>query len=238
MRLLLTRPEPDGARSAERLAALGHAVVSTPVLQVVYEENIPLDVAGVQAIAVTSANGVRALRANPAWIILKDLPLFTVGDATARAAEEAGFSHVFSAKGRVGELADVLVARLSPADGTILYAAGAERTGDLEGRLARVGLQCRLQVVYRAEAVARLDAGTVAAIMAGTIEGILFYSKRTAELFVGAAARSGCGEAALGLPAFCLSDSVAAACRKAGFATVVVAERPEEDHLFAAIGPA
>lgn len=234
----MTRPEPDGARSAERLAALGHGVMTAPMMTLAFTADAVVPTAGVQAIAATSANGVRALRANSHWPDLKEIALFTVGDATARAAAEAGFSAIFSAKGRVGELAELIQARLAPADGAILYAAGADRTGDLEGRLARAGFECRLQVVYRAEAVARLDATTAAAILAGTLEGVLFYSKRTAELFMAAAGRTGCGAAALRLRVFCLSESVGEACRAAGFAAVVVAERPEEDHLFAAIGPA
>ena len=95
---------------------------------------------------------------------MKEVPLYTVGDATAQAAEEAGFASVFSAKGRVGELAGLLIAQLSPGGGAVLYAAGADRTGDLEGRLVQAGFRCRLQVVYRAEPVDRLDAATAAAI--------------------------------------------------------------------------
>ena len=58
-----------------------------------------------------AANGARALaRATQR----RDLPVLAVGDATARAAREAGFESVTSAGGDVGDLAPLAAARCAP----------------------------------------------------------------------------------------------------------------------------
>ena len=51
----------------------------------------PLDLDGVQALIATSANGVRAFAARDPR---RSLPVCAVGDATARAASDAGFADV------------------------------------------------------------------------------------------------------------------------------------------------
>ena len=55
-----------------------------------------------QALLLTSANGVRAFAERQAGA-LPDLPVFCVGDATARAARAAGFGNVESAGGDVDD---------------------------------------------------------------------------------------------------------------------------------------
>ena len=62
MRLLVTRPEPDATRQAERLAARGHEPVLAPLLaHRAGNRNVPLELDGAQALIVTSRNALRAL---------------------------------------------------------------------------------------------------------------------------------------------------------------------------------
>ena len=66
MRLLVTRPEPDGERTAQALRARGHAVVLAPLLRM---ETIAfvLPEQAFSAVVLTSANAARAaivIRAN------------------------------------------------------------------------------------------------------------------------------------------------------------------------------
>ncbi|MFB0991241.1 MAG: hypothetical protein QMB78_03350 [Rhodospirillales bacterium] len=81
MKVLITRSEVD----AEPLAALLYArQVETLIDPMISIELIPgtsLDLSGVQALLMTSANGVRAYCANNSE---RQIPLFSVCDATAR----------------------------------------------------------------------------------------------------------------------------------------------------------
>ncbi|HOV03029.1 MAG TPA: uroporphyrinogen-III synthase [Hyphomicrobiales bacterium] len=236
MRLLVTRPEPDGAATAEALRARGHEVLHDPMLRIVAEAGTEPLPAGIAAIAVTSANAVRALAARADFAALVGLPLHTVGGATARAARDAGFSRIVSADGNVDDLLELVAGRLDPAAGPILYACGRDRTGDLEQRLAARGFDVRLLVAYCAEAAPRLAEATSTALAAGAVDAVLLYSRRTAEIFLANLAAADHIEAARGIRMLCLSEAVAEPLRAAGFTDIAVADRPKAEALVALVG--
>ena len=78
MRALVTRPRAEAAELAEALAARGIAALLEPLLDIRYRElGDPPDLAGVQAVLCTSANGVRAFaRLRPE----RAVKLFAVGE--------------------------------------------------------------------------------------------------------------------------------------------------------------
>ena len=61
MHLLITRPGDDGARLADTLRQMGHDPILEPLLTIRNFDGPALDLADVQAILATSANGVRAI---------------------------------------------------------------------------------------------------------------------------------------------------------------------------------
>jgi uroporphyrinogen-III synthase len=61
MRLLVTRPEPDNARTAAALRARGHEVTVAPLMHVAAVGEADLGVAPWAAILLTSANAARAI---------------------------------------------------------------------------------------------------------------------------------------------------------------------------------
>src|SRR5688572_29455279 len=103
MRILVTRPREDAERLAEQLEAKGHAIVIEPIFTIEPMPETPLDLDGVQALLLTSANGARAFGMRSPR---RDLRVFAVGDATADAARALGFSDVESAGGDVADLVD------------------------------------------------------------------------------------------------------------------------------------
>ena len=94
MRILVTRPEPDASREAEALAARGHEAVLAPLLNIEFARDVPVDLAGAQALIVTSRNALRALSSRRELEDARKLPLYAVGEATSRAARELGFTTV------------------------------------------------------------------------------------------------------------------------------------------------
>ena len=63
----------------------------------------------------------------------------------------------------------------------LLYLAGEDRSGDLPGALAAVGRSVTTVVVYRAVKADKFPPAIVASLSAGQIEGVLHFSRRSAE---------------------------------------------------------
>ena len=234
-RLLVTRPEADARALAEALARRGHEAVVEPLMAIVRRDDATIDLAGVQALLFTSANGVRAFAAA---CDERALRVFAVGRATAAAARAAGFARVAVAGGDVGALAALVADRLDPAAGALVHAAGAAVAGDLAGALAERGFTVRREVLYEARPRTALSAAAAAAIAAGRIDGVLLFSPRTAALFVRLAAAAGGAEGLGRTVAFCLSAAVAAAAVGAPWGAVRIAERPDQASLLALIDAA
>ncbi|MCH7863737.1 MAG: uroporphyrinogen-III synthase [Proteobacteria bacterium] len=84
-RLLITRPREDAEVLAALLLERGVEAVIEPLISVQDLDGPGLDLAGVQALLITSANGIRAFSRRQGD---RDIAVFTVGDASARAARE------------------------------------------------------------------------------------------------------------------------------------------------------
>lgn len=228
MRLLVTRSREDAAPLAERLRRLGAEPVLEPLLFIDDVDGPALDLDGVQALLVTSANGVRAFARRDDG---RSLAVYAVGDASARAARDAGFIHVESASGDVDALALVVAQKLDPGAGSLLHVAGSKVAGDLKGMLEKHGFDYRRQVLYEARKADRLSSETTQALGNGEVDGVLFFSPRTAAVFAALAAGAGLGDACREVTALCLSPAVAARIEDIDWRDIWVADRPEQASL-------
>ncbi len=233
MKILVTRPEPDASRLAQRLKAAGHDPLIEPLMSVEYLEasaELPGALKDAQAIAFTSANGVRALAR---CYTGRHLPVFAVGDATAAAARQAGFSTVHGAAGDVDHLAADIAARLDPGAGSIVHIAGSVVAGDLQGTLAAHGFQVDRHVLYAMTASASLSPEVIAQITRASLEAALVYSPRSGRILVDLVNKAGLQEACQAITCYCLSANVAAAVADLPFANCLVAATPDEAALMA-----
>ena len=164
-RIWITRAQPGAEVTAERVRALGHEAIVAPLLAVRVLPDVTVDLAGVSALAFTSANGVRAFAYASGE---RSLKVFAVGAATAQAARQSGFKSVLSADGDVEALAEGIAARRGELRGAVLHPGAAEPAGDLAGALEKHGVEARRLILYEtapvevaaaeAEALARSDA--------------------------------------------------------------------------------
>jgi uroporphyrinogen-III synthase len=180
LRALVTRPRLEAQDLAAALSARGIEPVIEPLIEIVERGGLPLDLAGVQAILCTSANGVRALARVTAE---RGVPLFAVGDRTAARARAEGFARVDSAGGAVEDLAALVRRRLDPRAGTLLHVAGSAVAGDLAAMLAADGFAVERIALYEARPAAALTPETARLIADGLIGLALFFSPRTAAIF-------------------------------------------------------
>lgn len=174
-----------------------------------------LDLDGVSALAFTSVNGVTAFAA---LTDRRDLPVFTVGDATAEAARKAGFRDVTSADGAIADLAALLDAHAPPG---LVLAPGAKAPA---GNLALLVGRARVRPLPVYEAV---ETGVVAP---SRLDAILLQSPRAAR------ALAALSPALPPPPIIAQSSAIADAASPLRVARV--AARPTEDALLEALGNA
>lgn len=235
MRLLVTRPEDDAKALVADLEARGHEVILAPLMNVVWRDDVPLDLGHVQAVLLTSANGARAAARHRHAQALVERPAFAVGEATARAAHQAGFVDVTVSGGDVTHLAQSVAATLTPDAGRLLHLAGSVTAGDLAGDLASRGFDVTRAVVYEATAVTQLPEPAHEALKRSALDGVCLYSPRTATLFRGLVDKAGLAKSAQRLVAYCLSDRVADALHGFTLKDCRVARAPTHEAMLALI---
>jgi uroporphyrinogen-III synthase len=234
MRLLVTRPFPQGEQTGGLLREQGHETLLAPLLRI---ETLTADLGHARwdAVAATSANAIRAIAAHPRLAEISQLPLFTVGGRTAQAALEAGFADVTSADGDADALM-TLIRKSLAAGSKLLYFAGEDRASDVAAGLAPNNISVTTAVVYRAVAEPMLPVAVCERLRAGTIDGVLHFSKRSAQTFVTAARTAGLSDNSLKCHHFCLALQVAAPLLEAGARHVHVAARPDEAAVLELVG--
>lgn len=173
-KIWITRAQPGADATAERVRGLGHEAWIAPLLVVHDLEDVEIDLAGVAALAFTSANGVRAFADRSGD---RGLKVFAVGGATAQAARQAGFRSVLSTDGDVAILAQGIAARRSELKGAVLHAGAAELAGDLVGALEQQAIEARRLILYETRPVKIREAELKSLLRA---DAVLLHSPRAA----------------------------------------------------------
>lgn len=233
MRLVVTRPEEDAGPLADRLRSLGHDVVAEPMLSIVTEQHAEPGPGPWRAILATSANGIRALAGRPETAALLTVPVLTVGEASADAARGVGFVSVTGAGGDLASLAGLVRSVIAPGDGRLLYVTGRTVSGDLAGMLGAEGYDVVRLVLYDAVAAESLSESTAQALVAGTIDGVLLFSKRTAQIWAETTMAGGLGSCLGRVTHYCLSSAIAEAITGTidPPPPIAIARRPETEAL-------
>jgi uroporphyrinogen-III synthase len=231
-RALVTRPRAEAMALAEALAARGIEAVIEPLLDIRYRDEPAPALTGMQAVLCTSANGVRALARLSGE---RDIALLVVGEATAARARAEGFVQVESAAGNVEDLAQLVRRRLRPEAGRLLHVAGSDVAGDLAGLLREAGFAVERVVLYEARPVAGFSAPAIAALQSGLIDFALFFSPRTAAMFLRLAEQAGIAAALRTVTAVSISAAADRALGDLVFASRLVADRPDQAGLLVAL---
>ncbi len=206
----ITRAEPGASATAARVRALGCEAVVAPLIEI-HPLEPKIDLAGVGALAFTSAAGVAAFARLAAE---RRLPVFAVGEATARAAREAGFAEVVSADGDVAALAALIARR--PFPGALLHPGAAELAGEIGAARTLAVYETRPAALPANFDIARIDA-------------VLLHSPKAAHLLAPLL------PPAPGPTVLCLSPAVAAPLA-ARNVSLRIAPAPNEDALLGLLG--
>lgn len=227
-RVLITRPEPSASVTAAKLVALGFSPVSLPASRTVTLE-FSINNQAFDALAVTSANAFRHV-SDKDLEPFKALPLFAVGEGTARAAQDAGFQTVIEGGGDAVRLAATIAGYL-PKSARLLYLAGRVRQPIFEDRVAEAGFNMEVCDVYDVEAV-DYSANEISALFEeGPFVAVLLYSAVAAQGFVEIILKF---HAQLDAETrfFCISERVARMLPEEWQARRLVADHPDERGIF------
>jgi uroporphyrinogen-III synthase len=228
MRILVTRPEQDGAEIAARLAAMGHEALLAPLLTTHFHDGDEPKLDDVQAVLATSANGIRALARRTAR---RDVAIFAVGPQTAEEARGCGFIEIKNANGDARALADATARWAQPQNGVLLHVCGTDAPGTLADTLMQRGFNVRRAALYEVRPVRELPRAAVAALKEGALDAGLFFSPRSAAVFRDCIADLPVGT----LTAICISAATAQALQPLAFAAVHIATAPNQDALLALV---
>lgn len=229
MRVLVTRPEVAGRRTAQRLKDMGHEPVSFPLFEAHHLDlssaDFPSSLPG--GLVFTSAEAVRALDKVPAIADrFGDIPVFAVGKATARAACGAGFRTIKVASGYGADLAALIKTNHRASSAPLLYFAGEPRSPSLEEGLEEAGIPVHVALTYRMEPVAHSTSRLEAALADDPI--ILLYSREAARRFLHLL---GNRKASGRLRFVCLSPAIAATLPSDQGHEIRTAPEPTEESL-------
>jgi uroporphyrinogen-III synthase len=227
--MLVTRPQPEAEETAGRLAALDiEAEVLSLLERVTLTGSLP-DPEGFAAMALSSANALAALADRGMIETYRGLRVFAVGDRTAQSAEKHGFTNVVSAHGAFGDLAELLIH--AGLKGPVFYPAARDQSGDLAKSLAPHGVMVVTARVYEMNEAAAFDEAICGRLARGEFGAALFYSRRTAEVFIKRVAPKLGRGVATRLGVLCLSETIAEPVVAARFVRVGLADYPSEDAM-------
>lgn len=237
MRVLVLRPQQAAARTARKLAALGHETACLPLSKP--EHDLDAVKAALaerhSAIAITSAEVAR-LFAHLGETLDRHLltTVFSVGRASADAASAAGFRTVLTPGGDGRDLAEMIITHCRdfgmPAE-PILYLAGLPRAQGFEARLAEAGIPFRTVEAYRMVSVVPRRTEAEAALLKPVPDAVLFYSGESARAFFKLSPLVEIPERFLSTLMLCMSANVAKAVPQRFAASTVVASLPNEESL-------
>ncbi|MGE3245853.1 MAG: uroporphyrinogen-III synthase [Beijerinckiaceae bacterium] len=230
MRVLLVRPEAEARRFAGRLQEAGHEVLVSPVLDIRPTGNARPD-GPFDALIASSARAFELLSLADAER-LRVLPLFAVGERSAKSAQACGFPPPFA----LGTNAAELIAAIAKVPGSgrhFLYLAGERRKPALEAALRAAGHAVTAWEIYNAVAAPTLTAPALAALGAGQIDAVLHFSRRSAEIFAGLAAAAGLRAATAQALHICISSDAAAGLTELGPVRARIAETPDSNAMLA-----
>lgn len=233
MRVLLTRPSGDTKALGDELEAIGYEVISSPLLG--FEPlKTKIDFDNVGALIFTSRYSVRAA-ADGVPDSLKSLPVFAVGSRTAMAAKEAGFGNVITGPGRAALLPAVISGFPGGILGRILHLSGEEVSVDVAALCRKRGFEAARCPVYRMTASRAFTGEAGRALSAGEIGAVLFFSPRTADIFVSLIRKAKLEAKLGGATAIALSQKVASRLQPLDWGEMVVASHPDRAAMIEAL---
>lgn len=219
--VLLTRALEDQAPFETCLKDAGWEVISNPLLRyedVPFSFDTPLPFAWL----ITSRNAVGALTRLD---VERERPVFAVGEISAAHARKAGFV-THSAQGNGESLVTLVTQMLDPASGPLIHVSGDHLRVDLAACLAPLGYRVARLTVYASIATPYMTPALFEALKTDRLTHALFYSKRTAQIFLEMLVAQQVDFSTKGICAIAMGPSIVEVLEKRSWQNICVAQDP------------
>lgn len=225
--VLITRPSPDAEDFAQQVESIGYAPLIDPLLTSSYYSVI-MPATLPQALVATSAHAFPT-PAPDAW---RSLPVFVMGQNSARQARQAGYKNIISANGNFPELIRLLTQTIIPG-GSVLYLRGEVVRHDLPQMLP--GYNVSEQIVYAMHPATSLAPQTCDAMQDKAVHTATFFSPRSAHTFAQLLEKQGLIGLATHINVLCLSTAVLESVHHIPWRHIETAAQPDRDGMLAVL---
>lgn len=212
--ILITRPIEQSESTQKKLSKLGFESRVCPLLEIMKLDHPDIIDHSYDAIIITSQHAAQ-VALGIQW--LKDKKAFLVGTKSAKILN--GFDIKYVAKDGTDLLKHLQINL--PTKSKLLFICGDFIADHLDTKLKKVGFRLTKSVVYKSVGVTALDPE----ILNG-VKKILFYSPRTAEIFLKVYNGS-----TTEFEAICISSKTAESLSGKSFKSIKIAEEPNEDSM-------
>jgi uroporphyrinogen-III synthase len=208
--ILITRPQGDEHGLVSTLQSSGYHIIHEPLMEIMLRHHERYNVHRAlmeepDAILVTSRHGVKALAI---LTEIRDPFVICVGEATARAAESAGFLRTSTAGGSARQLMEHVLSCYDESS-RFVYISGDHVNTDLGEELGQAGMRVERIIAYEANAAETLSDTLVEQLRRKQVDGVTFLSQRTARIFMSLLEQQDLTDSTEGMHAFCMSQAVA-----------------------------
>ncbi|MBP6985419.1 MAG: uroporphyrinogen-III synthase [Alphaproteobacteria bacterium] len=220
--ILITRPLAQSLETGTLLQSRGFNYFCEPMLRIHFqasgeEEKISVAI-------FTSAHGVAGIGED---IVSQQPIVIAVGQATAEKAEARGLKNVAYTHGNSQEVYEWICQHIEKTQ-TIRHFCGQHHAGEIVSRLQGLGYKADERVVYKAEPVYEISDELECKLNQGVIRSALFFSSRTATVFVENIKQKGMVASMASVKAFCLSQPIADCLQREMWQKVIVADKPTQ----------
>ncbi len=190
-KIALTRPLKDTEIVAKDIAALGHNVVIAPLIDIVPCCALPCYSHLLEAdyLVISSANVAIGLRQYKTQELtsLYSKSVFAIGPMSAEAMRNLGFTQIYVAHSTIDSVVALIRNWHSKQKGYSqlrgVYLSGVHVAHNVSLLLRQAGLVCDRHAIYNARAVCTLPSDLHNCLQDRSLEAIVFYSSRTAQIF-------------------------------------------------------
>ncbi len=231
MFLLLTRPSLDSIKTKNILKKYGHKVYIEPMFKIKHLQTRLVQ--DFDIIISTSSNGIRALNKISQE---RSCSVITVGNSTMEVARELGFANVTSSNGNVNNLILYLKEhRLQKFK--LLYVRGKEISCDLKKVLTEDGFIVEEVILYESINRQKLTRKCKDFLLANMIDGILFFSVKTAKTFCSLVVQSDLLNGIKDIIAYSMSQKITESLSIYNWQNIITSSRPTQESLIKIIRP-
>lgn len=149
----ITRTQAGAFKSSKAFQSAGYETVTAPLLYIAPAPHMPSPPPHKAILVFTSRNGLSTfcdLTDRRHWSVV------TVGDATARAAQLAGFETVNSASGTWEDVVSTIESRFPDRETPIFHIAGNHVRGRITETLNKLGYTARRDIYYSSDPIRHL----------------------------------------------------------------------------------